>query len=134
MFPCEQSLNLFEYYDVLAGDIQSLPLNNTLESENTNTLAHFFFHFWVVFKYLLDFLESSFENTLYSYIGSYSGIFGHFSFLCLPNLLVYSLLAITEVVLKIILFALAWPCLEIVCKKAWENKTWLWAPLSVKSS
>lgn len=123
MFPCEQSLNLFEYYDVLAGDIQSLPLNNTLESENTNTLAHFFFHFWVVFKYLLDFLESSFENTLYSYIGSYSGIFGHFSFLCLPNLLVYSLLAITEVVLKIILFALAWPCLEIVCKKAWENKT-----------
>lgn len=59
MFPCEQSLNLFEYYDVLAGDIQSLPLNNTLESENTNTLAHFFFHFWIVFKYLLDFLESS---------------------------------------------------------------------------
>jgi len=35
------------------------------------------------------------------------------------------LLAITEVVIisKIILFALAWLWPEIVCKKAWENKT-----------
>lgn len=41
------------------------------------------------------------------------------------RLLVYFLLAITEVVIisKKILFALAWFWPEIACKKAWENKT-----------
>lgn len=120
MFSCEQCLNLFEYYDGLAGDIQSLLLNNMSKSGNMNMLT-FVLNMFGIFFVSCPLLKIPCILTFVAICG----FFSHSRFLGLPSLLVYSPLTVTEMVIisKIILFALArlWP--EIVCKAAWENKT-----------
>lgn len=106
--------------------MQALLLNNMLKSGNMNTLGQFRFLFSTSGMCLNIFFCPLLEiPCILTSVAPTGFFFSHSRFSCLPSLLVYSVLTVTVVVIisKIILFAFAllWP--EMMCKKAWENKT-----------